>query len=109
MKMQPVATFCLCAGLVFGAGSGAAWAARLPDFTNPSFPIEHQTLARFAEEPKSPYAMTYMEDVARGLGVVSGKMDVFDTGRSRDPLMPSLKGGIDRGGLMMRLQWHPGE
>jgi len=106
--MQRFAVICLCAGLVCGAGSGSALAARLPNL-NPAVPTEHQTLQRFAEEPKAPYAMTYMDDVARSLGVAGGKADFLDTGRTRDPLMPSLKGGVDRGGLMLRLQWRPGE
>lgn len=107
--MRHVAVLCLCAGLVCGAGCGSALAARVPDFAAPLVPVEHQRLARFAEEPNSPYAMTYMDEVARSLGVAGGKVDVFDSGRSRDPLMPSLKGGIDRGGAMLRLQWRPGE
>ena len=48
-------------------------------------------------------------EVAQALGVKGGKMDLFDTGRSNSAYVPALKGGVDGGGAMLRLQWHPGE
>jgi hypothetical protein len=86
-----------------------ATAAHLPNFT-PTFPIEHQTDARFENPAPSPYPMNYTDEVARAMGVQSGRMDLFDTGGSSDDsLLPSLKGGVDRDGAMIKLQWHPGE
>jgi hypothetical protein len=60
------------------------------------------------EENKSPYPMTYTDEVARSLGVKDGHMDVFST----EPVsnyMPSFSAGVDKGGAMFRLKWHPGE
>jgi len=60
------------------------------------------------EENKSPYPMTYTDEVARSLGVKDGHMDVFST----EPVsnyMPSFSAGVDQGGAMFRLKWHPGE
>jgi hypothetical protein len=60
------------------------------------------------EENNSPYPMTYTDEVARSLGVKDGHMDVFST----EPIsnyMPSFSAGVDQGGAMFRLKWHPGE
>lgn len=62
------------------------------------------------DPPPAPYAMTYMEDVARALGVKDGRMDVFSTQpQSSSSYMPSFSGGLGGDGAMLRLQWHPGE
>ena len=109
--MRCLACLCFRTALVLATQSFAvlpATAAHLPDFT-PAFPIEHQTDARLETASPSPYPMNYTDEVARAMGVQSGRMDLFDTGQSHDDLMPSLKGGVDRGGAMIRLQWHPGE
>ena len=55
--------------------------------------------------------MNYTDEAAQSLGVKAGRMDFFSTSLSHDndPLMPSLRGGVDNGGAMLRLQWHPGE
>ena len=98
----------LTAGLLIGAGTGAALAAHLPDFT-PAPPIEHQMEARLQPPPSTPYAMNYTDEVAQSLGVVGGRADFIDTGHSDNDLLPALKAGVDRGGAMLRLQWHPGE
>ena len=60
------------------------------------------------EENKSPYPMTYTDEVARSLGVKDGHMDVFST-QPVSNYMPSFSAGVDKGGAMFRLQWHPGE
>ena len=60
------------------------------------------------EETKSPYPMTYTDEVARSLGVKDGHMDVFST-QPVSNYMPSFSAGVDKGGAMFRLQWHPGE
>ena len=85
------------------AGSGPAWAFRLPD-PNPVPLTEHQKQVRAAENQAQPYAMSYSEEAARSLGVQGGKWDAFST-HSRDPFMPSLRGGIDQGRAMIGLQW----
>ena len=60
------------------------------------------------EEPASPYAMTYTDEVARSLGVQNGHMDFFSTEPSSS-FMPSFSAGVDQGGAMLRMRWHPGE
>lgn len=60
------------------------------------------------EETKSPYPMTYTDEVARSLGVKDGHMDVFST-QPVSNYMPSFSAGVDKGGAMFRLKWHPGE
>lgn len=89
------------------AGTGAAKAAAMPDFSTPA-PIQHVQDQRFADLPRQPYAMNYTDEAAQSLGMQDGKWEAFDT-RSNDPLMPSLKGGIDSGGAMIRLQWRSGD
>jgi hypothetical protein len=103
--MPRLAALALAATLLSGT---PALAAHLPNFM-PAFPIEHLTEARTQPQPESPYAMNYADEVARAMGVKSGRMDLFDTGAPGDGLLPSIKGGVDRGGAMLRLQWHPGE
>jgi len=63
------------------------------------------------DDPKpSPYAMTYMDEAARALGVQNGRMDVFSTQpQSSSSYMPSISGGLGSDGAMLRLRWHPGE
>lgn len=73
----------------------------------PPFPIEHVVASALAAEANpSPYPMNYADQAARSLGVSGGRWEAFDTGTSSsDPLMPALRGGIDGGGAMIRLQW----
>lgn len=59
-------------------------------------------------EAKSPYAMTYTDEVAQSLGVKDGHMDVFST-QPDSSYLPSFSAGVDQGGAMFRLKWHPGE
>jgi hypothetical protein len=89
------------------AGTVPALAFRAPDPTAP-VPTEHQLAQKFAATPSEPYAMNYADEAAQTLGVKNGRWEAFDTDSS-DPLMPSLKGGIDSGGAMVRLQWRSGD
>jgi hypothetical protein len=98
-------TLIACLALV--AGPGSAWAFVAPDMT-PVLPTEHQLEARYAQNTSQPYAMTYSDEAARRLGVEDGKWEAFHS-RPSDPLMPSLRGGIDRSGAMISLQWLPGQ
>ena len=86
------------------AGSGSAWAFRLPDPNAPPL-TQHQLELRAAENSPQPYAMNYTDEAARTLGVKDGRWDAFST-QPRDPLMPRFKGGIDGGRAMIGLQWH---
>ena len=80
----------------------------MPD-GNAAPPTEHQIQQRDnAAKPSQPYAMNYTDEAAQTLGVRDGKWEAFDV-HSSDPLMPSLKGGIDNGGAMISLQWRPGQ
>ena len=97
--------FLAFAFLALAAGSVPAWAFRMPD-RNAAPPTQHQL--ETADTPPQPYAMTYGDEAARKLGIRDGKWEAFGT-RSSNPLMPSLKGGIDSGRAMIRLQWRPGQ
>lgn len=63
------------------------------------------------EEPPPPaYPLSYADEVARNLGIANGKMDVFSVSPAHDnDLAPSLKGGIDRNGAGVKLQWKFGK
>ena len=60
------------------------------------------------DDTQSPYDMTYTDEVAHSLGVKDGHMDVFSTSPV-SAYMPSFSAGVDGGGAMFRLKWHPGE
>jgi len=96
-----VLSFAAVAALATGAKAGD-----LPSFSTPA-PIPHVQDVKLADNSQSsPYAMNYTDDAARTLGVQNGHWQAFDTGNSpKDPLMPSLNGGVDAGGAMLRLQW----
>jgi hypothetical protein len=83
-----------------------AWAFRLPQ-PNAPYPTPRQVEARTADSQKEPYAMNFADEAARRLGVENGKWEAFST-HSRDPLMPSFRGGIDSGKAMIGLQWRFG-
>jgi hypothetical protein len=89
------------------AATTPALAFRVPDPSAP-IPTEHQMSQKFVENQPQPYAMSYADEAFQTLGVKDGRWEAFDTGSS-DPLMPSLKGGIDSGGAMVRLQWRSGD
>lgn len=87
------------------AGPAPAWAFRVPDSNAPP-PTEHQIAQRYRDSQPRPYAMNYTDEAAQRLGVRDGKWEAFN---SRDPLMPSVKGGMDGGRPMISLQWRPGQ
>jgi hypothetical protein len=61
------------------------------------------------DDPKSPYPMTYADEVAQNLGVREGHVDVFSTAPvQNNPLVPVVSGGLGGDGAMLKLQWHPG-
>ena len=92
--------------LTVAVGTTPAWAFRIPD--NRTTPLtQHQMDLRYADSRPQPYAMNYADEAARKLGIQDGKWEAFGT-HSSDPLMPSLKGGIDGGRAMIGLQWRPG-
>ena len=91
--------------LICGAGPGLAF--RAPQ-TNTAFPTEHQQAQQYGQDQSPPYAMNYADEAAQTLGVRDGRWEAFDTG-STYPLVPSLKGGVDSGGAMLRLQWRSGQ
>jgi hypothetical protein len=101
--MRPCRTLAF-AFLAMTAGAAPGWAFPIPD-VNAAPPIQHQLDQ--AAIPSQPYAMNYSEEAAQTLGVHDGKWEAFST-QSSDPLVPSLKGGIDHGGAMISLQWRPG-
>jgi hypothetical protein len=85
-----------------------AWAGRHHvSIEAPLFPIEHVVASAMADrQERTPYAMNYTDQAAQSLGVTGGRWEAFDTGRpSSDPLMPALRGEVDGGGAMIRLQW----
>lgn len=90
----------LCAATALLLGSGHAFAR--PDL-NPGYPVPHVRDSQ-AQDRSQPYAMNYTDEMAQSLGVREGRWEVFDASASH-PLMPSVKGGIDSGGPMLRLQW----
>lgn len=103
--MRQTRTLLLAAALIAPLAGTAmpAWASG-PDLT-PQTPIRHVQDAKYADSRPSPYAMNYTDDAARTLGVKDGHWQAFDTGSS-SPLVPSLNGGVDSGGAMLKLQWH---
>lgn len=106
MRQSKAAIFVL--SVLFGTGYGtSAQAFRVPfqdhlslDYPGAPKPVREQHL--------SPYPMTYVDEAAQTLGVRDGHMDVFST-QPRSSYMPSFSAGVDKGGAMFRLRWHPGE
>jgi hypothetical protein len=90
--------------LAVTAGPAPAWSFPIPD-ANAAPPSPHQLDQ--AATSSQPYARNYSDEAASRLGTQDGKWEGFIT-HSSSPLMPSLKGGIDHGGPMIRLQWRPG-
>lgn len=59
------------------------------------------------QEDNSPYPMTYTDEVAQSLGVKDGHMDFFSL-PSNSSYLPSVSAGADKGGVMLRMRWFPG-
>jgi hypothetical protein len=54
--------------------------------------------------------MNYSAEAAQSLGFKNGHMDLFSVGPTRNGnLIPTINGGIDRDGAMLKLQWHWGQ
>jgi hypothetical protein len=104
--MRPVWVF-IAVTLALGAGANGARAFQTPDSLH--YPSENETALKLADKQTTqPYAMNYTDEAAQSLGVKDGRWEAFDT-HSRDPMLPSLKGGVADGAAMVKLQWHPGE
>jgi hypothetical protein len=91
--------------------SGTALSAAIPgDIAYTSAPLRFPGEPKpVYDDPKSPYPMTYVDELARNLGVRNGHMDVFSTKPvENDPLVPVISGGLGGDGAMLKLQWHPG-
>ncbi len=53
-----------------------------------------------------PYAMNYSDEAAQALGVRKGRVDVFSITRApQDGLVPNVRGGLDKRGAAIQLQW----
>jgi hypothetical protein len=89
------------------ATTAPVWAFAIPQADAP-LPTQHQLDLRYADHQAQPYAMNYTDEAAQKLGVRDGKWEAFDP-RSSDPLVPSVKGGMDGGRPMISLQWRPGQ
>jgi hypothetical protein len=54
----------------------------------------------------APYAMNYTDEAAQALGVHNGRLDAFSIKpSSKDSLLPTLRGGVDKGGATVQLRW----
>lgn len=93
------AKFLAIAALMMGAVPAHAFTK--PDF-NAAPPIPHVRESQLADS--RPQVMNYTDQMAQSLGVKNGGFEAF---KSTDPMMPSLKGGIDGGAPMLKLQWRP--
>jgi hypothetical protein len=76
--------------------------------TNTAWPTQHQREARYGDNLTQPYAMNYSDEAAQRLGIRNGNWEAFDA-QSSDSLMPSLRGGIEKGRPAISLQWRPGQ
>jgi hypothetical protein len=100
-KLSPVD---VCIFLLVGAGPCIAFQ---PPEINTAWPTQHQIELRYADGQTQPYAMNYTDEAAQKLGIHDGQWEAFETHPS-DPLLPSFKGGVDKGSAMFKLQWTPG-
>jgi hypothetical protein len=92
--------------------SGTALSAAVPNsgIPNTGSPLRFPGAPKpVYDDPKSPYPMTYADEVAHNLGVRDGHMDVFSSAPvENNPLVPVVSGGLGGDGAMLKLQWHPG-
>ena len=96
---QMKAQFFAAAALIMGALPAHAFTK--PDFNAPPA-IPHVRESQHASAP--PVGMNYTDQMAQSLGVQNGGREAF---KSTDPMIPSVKGGIDGGAPMLKLQWRP--
>jgi hypothetical protein len=109
MRNTAIRPWVLAAGLL--ALSGTAVSAATPDaVAYTSAPLRFPGAPKpLYDNPKSPYPMTYVDEVAQNLGVRNGHMDVFSSKSvENDPLVPVISGGLGGDGAMLKLQWYPG-
>jgi len=97
----------ILAAAALAAATVPAWAAA-PAAMAPRLTTEHQQALRVADAESGPYAMNYADQAAQSLGMEKGRWEAFNTGGG-DALLPALKGGIDNGAAMIKLQWQPGQ
>lgn len=106
MHQAKTAIFALGALLAMGCGTSAeARSVPFQDHLSLQYPGAPRPVR---EEHSSPYPMTYIDEAAQTLGVKDGHMDFFSTGPGSG-YMPSFSAGVDKGGAMFRMRWHPGE
>ena len=104
--MRQATIFALCALLGMGYGTSAqAMSVPFQDHLSLQYPGAPRP-AR--PNTSSPYAMTDVDEMAQSLGVKDGHMDLFSTAPAAG-YVPSFSAGVDQGGAMLRLKWHPGE
>jgi hypothetical protein len=71
-----------------------------------SLPDPPRKAAEASDSSTAPYAMNYTDEAAQALGVRNGRLDAFSIKpSSQDSLMPTLRGGVDKGGATVQLQW----
>jgi len=105
--MRTLLTLCLASAALIG-GMVWAFAATGPDPTSGVL-TEHEKSLRYRDlQPSQAYPMNFSDEAAQTLGIQNGHWAAFDTGPSRSGLTPALSGGIDKGGVMIKLQWRPG-
>jgi len=89
---------------------GLVWTSGLARARDPAPATDALLPAPVLQEPVSPYPLSYADELARRLGIAQGHMDVFSVAPERsDGLVPSLKGGMDRNGAGVKLQWQIGK
>jgi hypothetical protein len=84
----------------------AAGAGRLPGdgglMPRPNPEWEMQKRMAAPEPAKSPYPMTYSEQLAQSLGLRDGGVSLYD---ARDNARGSYTPSVSLGGTMLRLRW----
>lgn len=67
---------------------------------------QSRIILRFPDGENPPYALNYSDEAARALGVRKGHVDVFSITRPpQDGLVPNVRGGLDKKGPAIQLQW----
>jgi len=99
--MRQIRTAFFTASTLVLLGAMPAHAFAKPDFNAPH-PVQHMREGKLAQS--KPGVMNYTDRMAQSLGFRDGGWEAF---KSHDPMMPSVKGGIDGGAPMLKLQWRP--
>jgi hypothetical protein len=94
-----IAVLTLLAAPAFGAGRVPGNGGLAPRL-NPEWEMKKRMAA--PEAARSPYPMTYSEQVARSLGLRDGGVSLYEARETaRNPYAPS----VSLGGTMLRLRW----